>query len=116
MISFVDTHDFIITVDAVDGTDAEPGTVFRYKPYDIARNEAAMTSLHDLKLADLFDAASLMGYSAKGICYGMQVENMSPAEFVVGLTPSVHEKLPLLVESVVAELIRCGHVVTKKHV
>ncbi len=114
MVSFVDTYDFIITVDAVDGTDAKPGTVFRYKPYDIARHTSAMTSLHDLKLADLFDAASLMGYSAQGVCYGMQVENMSPAEFVVGLTPKVHENLFLLVESVVAELIRCGHVVTKK--
>ena len=114
MISFVDSYDFIITVDAVDGTEAEPGTVFRYKPYDIARHQSAMTSLHDLKLADLFDAASLMGYSAEGICYGMQVENMSPAEFVVGLTPKVHSKLPLLVESVVAELTRAGYVITKK--
>lgn len=114
MISFVDTHDFIITVDAVDGTNAEPGTVFRYKPYDVSRHETAMTSLHDLKLADLFDAASLMGYSAQGVCYGMQVENMSPADFVVGLTPKVHAGLPLLVESVVAELTRLGHMVVKK--
>ena len=45
MISFVDSYDFIITVDAVDGTEAEPGTVFRYKPYDIARHQSAMTSL-----------------------------------------------------------------------
>lgn len=114
MISYVDAFDFIITVDAVDGTDAEPGTVFRFKPYDIARNQSAMTSLHDLKLADLFDAASLMGYSAQGICYGMQVENMSPADFVVGLTPKVHEQLPLLVESVVAELTRAGYDIKKK--
>ena len=67
-----------------------------------------------IPFTSLFDAASLMGYSAEGICYGMQVENMSPAEFVVGLTPKVHSKLPLLVESVVAELTRAGHAITKK--
>lgn len=114
MISHVDKYDLIITVDAVDGTDAQPGTVFRYEPYDIARNEGAVLSLHDLKLADLFDAAGLMGYSAQGMCYGMQVANMSPEEFVVGLTPQVHEKLSFLVESVIAELVRRGHVIRRK--
>lgn len=108
LISKVNDYDFIITVDAVDGTDAEPGTVFRYQPYDIARTASAMASLHELKLADLFDAAQLLGYDCEGICYGMQIENMSPAELVVGLTPQVHERLPFLVESVVAELDRQG--------
>lgn len=32
LLSKVDEYDYIITVDAVDGTDSEPGTVFRYKP------------------------------------------------------------------------------------
>ena len=36
LLNKVDEYDFIITVDAVDGTDSEPGTVFRYKPEDIA--------------------------------------------------------------------------------
>lgn len=108
LISKVDEYDFIITVDAVDGTDAEPGTVFRYQPYDIARTPGAMASLHELKLADLFDAATLLGYSCEGMCYGMQIENMSPAELTEGLTPKVYDRLPFLVESVVAELHRRG--------
>lgn len=86
LLNKVDEYDFIITVDAVDGTDSEPGTVFRYKPEDIARAQDAMASLHELKLVDLFDAAQLLGYSCDGICYGMQIENMSPAELVEGLT------------------------------
>lgn len=108
LIGKVNEYDFIIAVDAVDGTDAEPGTVFRYKPYDIARHGSAMASLHELKLADLFDAASLLGYECDGICYGMQIENMSPAELTEGLTPKVYDRLPFLVESVVAELDRHG--------
>lgn len=114
LIGKVNEYDFIITVDAVDGTDAEPGTVFRYKPYDIARHGSAMASLHELKLADLFDAAMLLGYECDGICYGMQIENMSPAELTEGLTPKVYDRLPFLAESIVAELDRQGAPLTRK--
>ena len=116
LLNKVDEYDFIITVDAVDGTESEPGTVFRYKPEDIARTQDAMASLHELKLVDLFDAAQLLGYSCDGICYGMQIENMSPAELVEGLTPKVYERLPFLVETVVAELDRQGYPLTRKEV
>ena len=108
LVAKVRHYAVIITVDAVDGTDADAGTVFRYEPHDIARNASPVSSLHDLKLADLFDAAELLGYTCEGMCYGMQVDNMSPADFVVGLTPAVDRNLPLLVESVVAELSRRG--------
>ncbi len=114
MISWVNNYDFMISVDAVDGTDEAPGTVFRYEPHDIARTSSPYTSLHELKLADLFDAASLLGYECAGICYGMQIDNMSPAEFVVGLTPAVHDRLDYLVECIVAELDRHGYVLTPK--
>ena len=109
MLSWVNDYDFMISVDAVDGTNEEPGTVFRYAPHDIARNDGPILSLHDMKLADLFDSASLLGYECDGICYGMQIENMSPAEFVIGLTPKVYDRLPYLVECVVAELYRHGY-------
>lgn len=44
----------------------------------------------------------------------MQIENMSPAELVEGLTPKVYERLPFLVETVVAELDRQGYPLTRK--
>lgn len=114
MVTNVRDYDFLITVDAVDDTDQEPGTVFRYKPHDIARTCGARTSLHDTKLADLFDAAALLGYSADGICYGMQVLNMEPVEFMEGLTQPVHDRVPFLAESVIAELTRQGATITRK--
>ena len=101
-------YDVIITVDAVDGTDADPGTVFRFEPDAMARHSGATASLHDLKLVDLFDAAALLGYEAEGLCLGMQVENPSPAVVTVGLTPKVDAALPLLVETVAGELARLG--------
>lgn len=114
MLNYVDECDVVLTVDAVDGTGDEPGTVYRFPPDAMARHTGAMQSLHDLKLVDLFDAASLLGYSAEGFCLGMQIENMSPEEYTVGLTPKVHAALPLLVEAVVAELDRRGFTLRKR--
>lgn len=108
MIDCVRDFDVVITVDAVDGTDADPGTVFRFEPDAMARHSGAMASLHDLKLVDLFDSARLLGYEAEGLCLGMQVQNASPAEVTIGLTPPVFEALDLLVQTVAGELARLG--------
>lgn len=108
MLSYVESYDFILTVDAVDSSGEEPGTVFRFEPDAMARHSGASASLHDLKLIDLFDAAALLGYEAKGLCLGMQVENSSPSVITMGLTPKVHAALPLLVETVAGELARVG--------
>ena len=114
MLSYVDRCDLILTVDAVDGTGDAPGTVYRFEPEAMARHCGPEASLHDLKLVDLFDAASLMGYEAEGYCLGMQVGNPSPEQFCVGLTPECAAALPLLVETVVAELDRRGFLLRKK--
>lgn len=114
MLPYVDDFDVVLTVDAVDGTGDAPGTVYRFEPDAMARHSGPEASLHDLKLVDLFDAASLMGFEAEGYCLGMQVGNPSPSEFAVGLTPECAEALPLLVETVVAELYRRGFILEKK--
>lgn len=114
MLGYVDRCDLILTVDAVDGTGDAPGTVYRFEPDAMARHAGPEASLHDLKLVDLFDAASLMGYEAEGFCLGMQVGNSSPSEFYVGLTPECEAALPLLVETVAAELARRGFPLTRK--
>ena len=116
MLPYVESCDVILTVDAVDGTDDAPGTVYRFPPDAMARHTGAMASLHDLKLVDLFDSASLLGYEAEGYCLGMRVENMSPSEYTVDLTPRVKAALPLLVETVVAELSRRGFHLMKRDV
>ena len=108
MIPLVEKCDVIITVDAVDGTDEEPGTIFTFSPEDMARHSGAMASLHDLKLVDLFDAATLLGYEAEGLCLGMQVYCMEPPEYVLELSEPCAEKLPLLVDIIVGELRRYG--------
>ncbi len=107
LLPVVRDHDFLIVVDAVDGTGEKPGTVFRFAPEDIA-GHPVMQSLHDLRVIDLLNAASLLGYEARGICFGVQVENMTPATIAEGLTPDVYGALPIAVDSVLAELVRRG--------
>lgn len=108
LLNYVDEYDYLITIDAVDGTGDAPGTVYEFAPDDMARHSGAMASLHDLKLVDLFDAASLVGYSAYGRCFGMQVENREPAVATIGLTRPVYDALPLLVDTVLAHLVLGG--------
>lgn len=108
MLDHVRAYDYLVTVDALDGTGQPAGTIFEFAPEDAARHSGAMASLHDLKLVDLFDAATLLGYEAEGRCFGMQVANMSPAELTQGLTPPVYEALPRLVETVLACLVGRG--------
>ncbi len=108
MIGKVNEYDLIITVDAIEGTGEKPGTIFRYTPDDAARRGTPMGSLHELKLADLFDAAAFLGYRSKGVCFGMQVDNASPSEFAIGLTSEVEKRLPFLIDAVLAELVHSG--------
>lgn len=108
LLTAVDDYDFIISVDAVDGTGHPAGTIVSFAPGDMAGRPFGTQSLHDLKLADLFEAAELLGYQARGLCFGMQVENGEPAEFTVGLTPAVAEKIPALVDCVLAALVGEG--------
>ena len=114
MIDKVEAFDLIITVDAVDGTQNPAGTVLRYAPEIMARHAGINASLHDLKLIDLFDAAALLGYTAEGLCLGVQVENASPACVTEGLTPAVYDALPLLVEVVAGECARMGSPLSRK--
>ena len=107
-LNAVRDYDLIVTVDAIDGTGEPVGAIVRFEPDDMAGRPFGAQSLHDMKLKDLFDAAALVGYEARGLCLGMQVANAHPACVTVGLTSAVQEALPTLVECVLAELVREG--------
>lgn len=108
MITYIDTCDVVITVDAVEHSGEPAGTVLRGTPQELAPAQGANLSLHDLRLVDLFDAALLLGYDAEGICLGMQVQDTEPQILTEDLTPPVKEALPLFVETLAAELARLG--------
>lgn len=108
MLDYVNGCEYIITVDAIDGTGQPVGTVFEFEPEDMMRHSGASASLHELTLADLFDAATLLGYECKGKCFGMQVSNISPEVVTIALTRPVYEAIPLLIDAILADLYTYG--------
>lgn len=109
MINYVDGCDAIITIDAIEYSGEPVGTVLRGSPQDLARSLGANISMHDLRLVDLFDAALLLGYECEGVCLGIQVQDTQPPILTEDLTPDVRAAIPLLIETLAAELARLGY-------
>jgi hydrogenase maturation protease len=95
--------DVVLLVDAVDGTGKPPGTVVTYLPEEIAPYEA-FHGAHDTRFIDVLEAAALLGSTPEAHCLGVQVENMSPAAYTIGLTPPVEAAVPFLIECVLGFL------------
>lgn len=104
IISDLRDRDFVLVLDAVDVPQAEAGRLFSFDPSDVACTPAGMTSLHEVRFADVLASAELLGIRCEGHCLGIQVENMSPSEFVVALTPRVAAGMPLLAQAAVRYL------------
>ena len=104
IISDLRNHDRVLVLDAVDVPGAEPGDLFSFDPADVACTPAGMTSLHEVRFADVLGSAELLGVRCEGHCLGIQVENMSPSEFVIALTPRVAAAMPLLAQAAVRYL------------
>ncbi|MDR3307297.1 MAG: hydrogenase maturation protease [Coriobacteriales bacterium] len=100
-------YDTILVVDAVDNTGEPPGTVVAFAPEDIAPY-ATFHSAHDTRFIDVLEAAALLGYTPHGHCMGVQVENMAPAHYTIGLTPQVDAALPLMVYHILTFLAARG--------
>jgi hydrogenase maturation protease len=94
-------------VDAVDNTGEAPGTVVTYLPEDIAPYEA-FHGAHDARFIDVLEAAALLGITPEAHCLGVQIADMAPAQYTIGLTPSVEAALPFLIECILGFLEQRG--------
>ena len=97
--------DYILVVDAVDGTGEPPGTVVRLSAEDVAPNQV-MHSAHDVRFADVLEAAELAGIRPAADFVGVQVADMSGLE--LGLTPEVDAAVPRAVAVVLEVLAERG--------
>ncbi|MDY0341617.1 MAG: hydrogenase maturation protease [Coriobacteriia bacterium] len=91
--------EFLLVVDAMDGSSLAPGTVVRISPEDFAPNQV-MHSLHDLRFVDVLQAAQLIDIMPEADCIGIQVENMSPVEMTIGLSEPVEAAVPRAIAAV----------------
>ncbi len=85
--------DHVLIVDAVDSTGHPPGTVLRVPPEEFAPNQV-MHSLHDVRLVDVLQSARLIGIEPTVDCIGVQVADIAPDGFCIGLTDAVEAALP----------------------
>jgi hydrogenase maturation protease len=107
LLSDLKRFDVVLLIDAVENTGKPPGTVVTYLPEEIAPYEA-FHGAHDTRFIDVLEAAALLGYTPEAHCLGVQVENMSPSEYTIALTPSVEAAVPFLIECVLAFLAQHG--------
>ncbi len=107
LVGIFKDRDLVICVDAVDGTGSAPGTVFTYRPEDMAAR-SAMPSAHGFTLLDVIDAARMLGYDAEVRCVGIQVACMNPAEYHIGLSPEVQAAVEKAAQTVVSLLLAYG--------
>jgi hydrogenase maturation protease len=107
MLNLFRNYDFILVVDAVDGTGYEPGTVVRMAPEDIAPNQV-MHSLHDMRFIDVLEAADMIGVRPQGHVVGVQVGNMNPVELTIGLSEPVEAALETAIDAVLTVLRERG--------
>ncbi len=101
--------DYMLVVDAIEGTGEPAGTVVRLSPEDLAPNQV-MHSLHDVRLVDVLQTAMLMGNEPEVDCIGVQVEDMG--EISIGLTPALEAAVPDAVAAVLTVLAERGIVPT----
>jgi len=107
LLDLMRRHDFTLVVDGVDNTGYAPGTVVRMSPEDIAGNQI-MHSLHDVRFVDVLEAAKLIGLDIHGHVVGVQIEDIAPAELVIGLSESVEEALDTAIDAVLTVLAEQG--------
>ena len=99
--------EFLMLVDAVDGTGHPAGTVVRGSPEDFAPNQV-LHSLHDVRFVDVLNAAKLIDIMPEADCIGVQVEDMSPAELTIGLSEPVESAVPRAMAAVLYVLEEHG--------
>lgn len=99
--------EFLLVVDAMDGSGHPPGTVVRIAPEDFAPNQV-MHSLHDIRFVDVLEAAKLIGLMPEADCIGIQVQDMSPAEITIGLSEPVEAAVPRAIAAVLYVLEERG--------
>lgn len=99
--------EFLVVADAVDGTGHPAGTVLRLSPEDLAPNQV-LHSLHDVRFADVLNAATMIDIKPDADCIGVQVADMSPAELTIGLSDEVEAAVPRAVAAVLFVLAERG--------
>lgn len=101
LIAYTRAGDKLIIVDAARAG-GEPGMIYRFKPQDLAKEKAALTSAHEMGVVENLKLMSLTGNEPKEII----IIGIEPKEIDFGteLTPELRQKVPQIVKVVLKEM------------
>ncbi len=101
LIAYTRAGDKLIIVDAAKAG-GEPGTIYRFKPEDLAGGKAALTSAHEMGVVENLQLMSMAGSEPKEIV----IIGIEPREIKFGteLSPELERKMPEIVKAVLKEM------------
>lgn len=99
-ILFLEDAAKLIVVDAAKGGGV-PGEVYRFRLDDIALEQKPFLSLHDIGLIDNLLLMRLLHNIGETIIIGVEPKEI---EWGLELSPELQEKIPRIVETILAEL------------
>jgi hydrogenase maturation protease len=103
IIAYTRAGDKIIIIDAAQAG-GEPGTIYRFRPQDLAGGEGNLTSAHELGVEHNLRLMSLMGSEPKEIV----IIGIEPKEIDWGteLSTELQQKVPEIIRVVLREMGR----------
>lgn len=103
--------DYCIVLDAVLGGDV-PGSIYRLTGDDLRKSLAFKDSMHQSDLVDTLISCELIGKRPETVVIGMEPFDFQTMS--IELSPTVADRVPVMLEIALAELAQAGGTATAK--
>jgi hydrogenase maturation protease len=100
VVQLLEDADKLIVVDAVKGGGV-PGQIYRFHLEDITLEQKPFLSLHDMGLVDNLVLLKLWYSIGETVIIGVEPKEI---EWCLGLSPEIREKMPQIIDAILAEL------------
>jgi len=100
VLQFVEDTDKLVIVDAVKGG-GTPGQIYRFRLEDITLEQKPFLSLHDVGLVDNLMLMQLWRNIGEAVIIGVEPREIN---WGLELSPELQEKMPQIIETILAEL------------
>lgn len=101
LLSYIEERKKVVVIDAVQ-TDAPPGTLYRFTDRDLEENRGMLFSAHDIDFTHVLKMSRMFEKKPDEVIFiGVKPEEISEG---IGLSPSVEEKIPMIIELVIKEI------------
>jgi hydrogenase maturation protease len=100
VLQFVEDTDKLVIVDAVKGG-GTPGQIYRFHLEDISLEQKSFLSLHDVGLVDNLMLMQLWHEMSEAVIIGVEPKEIN---WGLELSPELQEKIPQIIDTILAEL------------